>query len=84
MSYFKDRYVCMLSCVSDSLRPYDHSLPGCSVHEILHARILEWVTMSSSRDLPDPRIEPVSLMSPALAGRFFTTRTTWKALFQRH
>ena len=23
-------------------------------------------------DLPDPRIEPVSLTSPALAGRFFT------------
>ena len=25
------------------------------------------------RDLPDPGIEPVSLRSPALAGRFFTT-----------
>ena len=23
-------------------------------------------------DLPDPGVEPVSLMSPALAGRFFT------------
>ena len=55
MSYFKDRYVCMLSCVSDSLRPYDHSLPGCSVHEILHARILEWVTMPSSRGSSWPR-----------------------------
>ena len=29
-------------------------------------------------DLPDPGIEPTSLMSPALAGRFFTTSTTWK------
>ena len=27
-------------------------------------------------DLSDPRIEPVSLMSPALAGRFFTTNAT--------
>ena len=27
-------------------------------------------------DLPDPEIKPVSLMSPALAGRIFTTRTT--------
>ena len=27
-------------------------------------------------DLPDPGTEPVSLMSPALAGGFFTTRTT--------
>ena len=25
-------------------------------------------------DLPDPGIEPTSLTSPALAGRFFTTR----------
>ena len=30
-------------------------------------------------DLPDPGIEPTILMSPALAGRFFTTRDIWKA-----
>ena len=30
-------------------------------------------------DLPDPGIEPVSLMSLALAGGFFTTGTTWEA-----
>ena len=34
----------------------------------------------SPGDLPDPGIEPVSLMSPELAGRFFTTSTTWEAL----
>ena len=28
-------------------------------------------------DLPNPGIEPMSLMSPALAGKFFTTGTTW-------
>ena len=28
--------------------------------------------------LPDPGMEPVSLMSPALAGGFFTTSATWK------
>ena len=27
-------------------------------------------------DLPNPGIEPASFMSPALAGRFFTTSTT--------
>ena len=27
----------------------------------------------TAEDLPDPGIEPVSLASPALAGRFFTT-----------
>ena len=30
-------------------------------------------------DLPDPGIEPAALMSPALAGRFFTTSATWEA-----
>ena len=30
-------------------------------------------------DLPDSGIEPVSLMSPALAGRFFTSRASWEA-----
>ena len=31
-------------------------------------------------DLPDLGIETVSLASPALAGRFFTTSATWEAL----
>ena len=30
----------------------------------------------SPRDLPDPGTEPMSLMSPALAGRFFITKAT--------
>jgi len=30
-------------------------------------------------DLPDPEFKPTSLMSPALAGRFFTTSITWEA-----
>ena len=29
-------------------------------------------------DLPDPGIEPTSLISPALTGGFFTTRATWQ------
>ena len=35
--------------------------------------------MPSSRDAPDPAIEPASLMSPALAGGFFTTSATREA-----
>jgi len=50
----------------------DCSLSGSSVYAILQARILEWVAMPSSRDLPHPGIKPAS-QSPALAGRFFTT-----------
>ena len=30
-------------------------------------------------DLPDPGNEPESLMYPLLAGRFFTSNTTWEA-----
>ena len=33
-------------------------------------------------DLSDPRIKPVSLMSPALASGLFTTRATLEALEQ--
>ena len=33
----------------------------------------------SPGDLPDPSIKPSSLASPALVGRFFTTRATWEA-----
>ena len=32
-------------------------------------------------DLLDPGIEPASLMSPALAGGFFITSTTWEAVY---
>ena len=56
--------------------PMDYSPPGSSVHGILQARILECLAISSSRGSSDPGIEPMSLMSPALAGGFFTTSTT--------
>ena len=46
---------------------------------ILQVRILEWVACPPLGDLPDPGIEPVSLMSLALAGGFFTTSTTREA-----
>ena len=59
--------------------PMDCSLSGCSLYGILQARILEWAATPSSGDLPDPGIETASLMSPALAGGFFTTSATWEA-----
>ena len=59
--------------------PMDHSPPGSSDHGILQARILEWVAMPPPGDLPDPAIKPLSLMSLALAGGFFTTSATWEA-----
>ena len=43
--------------------PMDYISPGSSVHGILQARILEWVAIPSSGDLPHPGIKPGS---PAL------------------
>ena len=37
------------------------------------------LSFPTSGDLPDPGIKPSPLASPALAGRFFTTSTTWEA-----
>ena len=53
----------------------DYSLPGSSVHGILQARILEWVAIPSSRDLPNPTY--VSCGS-CIAGRVFTTEPSRK------
>ena len=53
--------------------PMDHSPPGSSLHGILQARILEWVAISFSRDLPDTGIQPAS---PVLAGGFFSLDET--------
>ena len=46
---------------------------------ILQARILDWVPISYSSDLPNPGIEPMSLASPPLAGGFFATAPPRKA-----
>ena len=59
--------------------PTDCSLPSSSVNGILQARILEWVAISSTRGSSCLGITPRSLMSPALAGGFFTISTTWEA-----
>ena len=56
------------------------SLPGLLFRGILQARILEWVAIPSPGDLLDAGMELTSLISPALAGGFFTTSTTWEVL----
>ena len=74
----------MLSCFSCVwlCNPIDCSPPGSSVHGILQARILEWVSIPSSRWSSRPRdwTRVVSLTSPALANRFFTTNSTWECI----
>ena len=58
----------------------DCSPPDSSVHGILQARYWGRLPCPPPEDLPDPGTEPISLKSPALAGRFFTTGTTWEDL----
>ena len=58
--------------------PMDCSPPGSSVHGVLQAIILEWVAIPSSRGSSRSR-----KMSPALAGRFFTTSASWEALLTK-
>ena len=60
--------------------PMNYRPPVSSVHEILQARILEWVAMPPE-DFPNPRIEPMSLTSLALVSGFFITSATWEALY---
>ena len=56
----------------------DCSLPGSSVHKVLQARMLDWLAISSSRDLLlDPAIKPESA---ALTGGFFITLPPGKPL----
>ena len=55
--------------------PVDCCPPGSSLHWIILARILECVAISSFRDLPDPGIKPISPVFPALADKFFTTKS---------
>ena len=64
-----------------SVTPMDHSSPGCSVHGISQARILEWGAISSStgnESPPNPGIEHLSPASPALAVECFTIETPGK------
>ena len=55
-----ERCVCVCVCVCVQLHPtlcnpMDCSLPGSSVHEILQARILEWVAIPSFRGSSQPK-----------------------------
>ena len=83
------RYVFNLMLRVKSIQAYltlwdavDYSPPGSSVHGILQAKeYWSGLPCLPPGDLPDTGIEPMFLMSPALAGGFFTTGTTWEAPF---
>ena len=70
-------YACACACsvVFDSLQPHGlQCRPLCSsVHGAFQARTLGRVAISFPRDLLGPGVKLASLVSPVLAGRFFTT-----------
>ena len=57
----------------------DCSLPGFFVHRFSRQEYWSQLACSPPGDLPNPGTKPMSLMSPALAGGFFTTSVTWEA-----
>ena len=62
----KSLQLCLALC--DAM---DCSPPGSPVYGILQERILKWVDIPFSMDLPDPAMEHESFMSPSLAVFFF-------------
>ena len=83
----KPREVCLRTTMPRSMKvtqwyltlcnPMDYSPTGSSVHGILQARILEWVTIPSSR-CPDPGIEP---RSPTLQADSLLSELHGRSLF---
>ena len=71
--------VCVCACVLNR-GPTLCNPPDFSVYGIIQARI-HWsgLPYPPPGGLPDPGTKPVSLKSPALAGGFFSTTTTWEA-----
>ena len=66
--------------------PMDCSLPGSSVHRNFPGKNTG-VGCHLPEDIPNPEIEPVSLVRPALAGGFFTTVPPGKPyqwIFSKH
>ena len=59
---------CLTTC-----NPMNCNLPGSSAMGFSRQEYWSWLPFPPLGNLPDPRIEPMSLASPALAGRFFTT-----------
>ena len=71
--------VCVCSVVTDSL----HATPWTAVRQaplsmgFPEEEYWSGLPFPSPGDFPNPGIEPLSAVSSALAGRFFTTGATW-------
>ena len=68
----------VFDCANLWTAAFQASVPGDSPGKNLWSRL----PCPPPGDLPNPETEPASLMSPILAGGFFTTNTTWEAHFK--
>ena len=75
----KSVQLCLTLCDTGDCGP-----PGSSIHGILYTKMLQWVALSSSRDLlgdlPDPGLNLHLLISLHWQVGLFTTNATWEAL----
>ena len=68
------------SCLT-LIDPTDCTPPASSVHGISQARILEWVAISYSRGVSQPRDRIFISCGSCLASRFFTTESPENPLY---
>ena len=80
-------WVCMCICVHTHTRtcltvtPWTVARQAPLSMEFSRQGYWSGFLFASPGDLPDPGIKPMALASPALAGKFFTTRNaTWETL----
>ena len=69
----------LLSCVQFFATPWTVVCQASLSMEFSRQEYWSGVPCPPPGDLPHPGIEPTSLMSPALAGRFFTTEPPGKS-----
>ena len=73
-----------LQSCSTLCNPMDCSLPGSSVHGLLHARVLEWGARPSSRVFCCARDWTGVFCIFFILGRFFTTKPPHKPIIHHH
>ena len=80
-SFYRADCVCVLDplVMSDSVTPWTEACQAPLSMWFPRQEYWNRLPFPSPGGLPDPGIKPVSLMSPALVGGFFSTSTTWEA-----
>ena len=72
--------MCLVAQLCLTLRdPMEWSPPGSPVHGILQARILEWITMPSSRESSQPRDGTHVSCISSIGRQVFSHSATWEA-----